>query len=137
MCHEKERPGPESETHLRPAVFEQLRLAMNSDPSGFLELYRDYLAEAWLSVQALRVSIQQRDAEAVRAKAHYLKSSSMVLGAAHVAQEAAILEEAAAGGRFDEAAARLNQAVLRLKQVTARLVEELGREVDPAGITAA
>jgi HPt (histidine-containing phosphotransfer) domain-containing protein len=110
---------------------------MEADPSGFLELYRDYLAEARLSLGEVKQAIQRTDARAVQARAHYLKSSSMVLGAVHVAREAGMLEEIARSGNLDPAAVRLKQVELCLQQVTARLVEELGGQVDPAGRTAA
>ena len=137
MCHEEERPGPAGEASLHPAVFAQLRRAMEADPSGFLELYREYLAEARLSLGEVKQAIQRTDASAVQARAHYLRSSSMVLGVVHVAREAGMLEEIARSGNLERAGMRLKQAELCLQQVTARLVEELGSQVDPAGKTAA
>ena len=64
-----------------PQVFDQLQQAMACDPAGFTELYRDYLADAWQALAMLRDAVQQQQAEEVRAKAHHLKGSSMVLGA--------------------------------------------------------
>jgi len=125
------------ETHLSPAVFEQLRLAMKADPVGLRSLYRDYLADARESLAALQASIEQRDVAAVQAKAHYLRSSSLVLGATRVAQEAANLEQTAANGSLDDATKWLRKAEHRLNQVTAELIEVLGAGVAPADKTAA
>ena len=125
------------ETVLTAEVFDQLRHAMAADPVGFTELYRDYLADAWQSLQFLRESVQQRQAEAVRAKAHYLKSSSLVLGACVVARYAAMLEQAASATEISEAGNLLNDTQQALHEVQAELKARLGTDVVPAGQTAA
>ena len=128
---------PEKETHLSPTVFEQLRIAMTADPAGFTDLYRDYLADARESLALLKTSIENRDVGAVQSRAHYLRSSSLVLGATRVAAEAACLEQAAISGTLVGATKILREAKHRLNQVKAELVEVLGADVVPADKTAA
>jgi HPt (histidine-containing phosphotransfer) domain-containing protein len=125
------------ETTLKSDVFDQLQKAMAADPAGFTELYRDYLADAWQSLQSLRDSMQQGQAESVRAKAHYLKSSSLVLGARHVARYAALLEEAATTSDMKDASSVLQEVQDALRDVQAELKQRMGAAVVPAGETAA
>lgn len=125
------------ETHFNPAVFDQLQLAMKGDPEGFTALYRDYLADGWQSLQQLSEFVRQADLEAIRARAHYLKSSSLVLGAIDLAHEAAGIEEAATAGNLNGASRCLQQAERRLREAQAELAERLGAAVVPAGKTAA
>ncbi len=125
------------ETHLAEAVYEQLRHAMAADPAGFTALYRDYLADAHQSLRLLRENVQTRHIENVRAKAHYLRSGSLVLGASDVAHGAAALEEAAIAGdagNFDALLERIDMAV---RTTQAELSERLGSSVLPADETAA
>lgn len=136
-CHERQRPVPEKETHLSPTVFDQLRLAMTADPAGFTDLYREYLADARESLALIKVSIENTDAAAVQTRAHYLRSSSLVLGASRVAAEAAGLEQTAMSGTLVDATKILREAERRLNQVTAELVEVLGGGVVPGDKTAA
>jgi HPt (histidine-containing phosphotransfer) domain-containing protein len=128
---------PEKETQLSPAIFEQLRFAMTADPAGFIDLYREYLADARESLTLLKASIENRDATAVQTRAHYLRSSSLVLGATRVAAEVANLEQTAMSGTLNDASKILGEAEHRLNQVTAELVEVLGADVVPADKTAA
>ena len=132
-----QRPVPVKETHLTSAVFDQLRMAMSADPEGLTGLYRDYLADAWQSLQSLGESIKQGQVEEVRARAHYLKSSSLVLGAQGVARQAAVLEEAAAMQDLKNTAKPLAAARTALRKVQAELAERLGGGVHPADKTAA
>jgi HPt (histidine-containing phosphotransfer) domain-containing protein len=125
------------ETTLISDIFVQLQLAMAADPGGFTELYRDYLADARQSLQALRNAVQQRHAETVRAKAHYLKSSSLVLGAHQVARCATLLEEAATTSDMKDAGSLLQNTQQALLEVQADLEQRLGAGVIPAGETAA
>lgn len=128
---------PVKETPIISDVFVQLQTAMAADPAGFTELYRDYLADAWQSLQSLRAGVQQRQAESVRARAHYLKSSSLVLGAHQVARHAALLEEAATTSDMKDAGSLLQKAQQALHEVQAELKQRLGAAVIPAGETAA
>ena len=112
---------PVKETHLTDAVFDQLRHAMAADPASLTALYRDYLADARESLQALHESLQAGQLEGVRAKSHYLRSSSLVLGAQQVARCAASLEEAAGSGH----AAQCNDLLEKMETAVSSLQNEL------------
>ena len=126
---------PGTETPLTAEVFDQLRQAMAADQTGFTELYREYLADAWHTLELLKEAAPHR-IEEVRQKAHYLRSSSLVLGAHKVARLAGTLEENArtSVGIDDDALDRIADA---LREVQAELAERLGRGVIPADETAA
>jgi Hpt domain-containing protein len=126
---------PEFETPLIAEVYDQLQQAMAADRAGFTELYRDYLADAWQTLQRLRDAVRQRLREETCARAHYLKSSSLVLGAHRVARHATMLEETARTSDIDEDA--LGRIADALREVQAELAVRLGGEVLPAGRTAA
>ena len=136
-CHERQRPMPVNESTLAPLVFDQLQQAMAGDPDGFTELYRDYLADAWLALRILGDAVRQQQSEEVRVKAHHLKGSSMVLGAGGVAQCASALEEMGRSADIQTACAMLEQTRLALLAVQAELSIRLGVEVVPANETAA
>lgn len=128
---------PAKETLLNDAVFDQLRRAMEADATGLTALYHDFLCDAWESWQRLRESVQSKQAEAIRAKAHYLKSSCLVLGAHEVAQYAGLLEQAAIASDRTQYAATLDNLKLALEKVQAELAERLGPSVLPANQPAA
>ena len=128
---------PVKETPLNSAVFDQLRLAMAADAVGLADLYRDYLADAWRSFQVLRENVLKRDFATVQARAHYLKGSSLVLGAHCVARYATRLEEAAIAGDFSDTGTGLEEMQRALRDVQLELVDRLGPRVLPAGETAA
>lgn len=128
---------PKNETSLTSAVFDQLQQAMAADVDGFVELYRDYLVDAWQSIQSLRDNLSQHQAALMQAKAHYLKSSSLVLGASTVAEGASLLEQAAIAGNFSGAEEVLEKTGQALREVQSELAERLGARVVPANQTAA
>lgn len=123
---------PRNETSLTSAVFDHLQQAMATDVDGFVELYRDYLADAWQSIRYLRDNLPLHQAAPMQAKAHYLKSSSLVLGARTVAQGASLLEQAAIAGNFSEAGELLEKTGQALREVQSELAERLGAHVVPA-----
>jgi hydroxypyruvate isomerase len=126
---------PGTETPLTAEVFDQLRQAMAADSTGFTELYREYLADAWHTLELLREAAPHR-MEEVRQRAHYLKSSSLVLGARIVARLAGTLEENARTSVSTDKDA-LDRIAEALRAVQAELVERLGQGVVPADKTAA
>jgi len=128
---------PVTETTLTSGVFDQLRLAMAADPAAFTGLYRDFLADARESWQVLREGVQAGQVESVRAKAHYLKSSSLVLGAPVVARYAAMLEESAIQHESEKFGSLLAEVEKALQDVQAELTKRLGAGVIPADETAA
>ena len=127
---------PVTETLLSARIFDQLRLAMAADPDAFTDLYRDYLADAWQSLQILQEAVGTGQVEMIRAKAHYLKSGSLVLGAPDVARGAAMLEEAAMAGDSDSFDALLERIATAVNDTQAELSERLGSGVIPGDDTA-
>jgi len=126
---------PGTETPLTAEVFDQLQQAMAADKTGFTELYREYLADAWHTLDLLREAVPHR-LEQVRQRAHYLRSSSLVLGAHEVARLTGMLEEKTRTSvSIDNDA--LDQIADALRQVQAELAERLGTGVIPADKTAA
>ena len=126
---------PGTETPLTAEVFDQLQQAMAADKTGFTELYREYLADAWHTLDLLREAVPHR-LEQVRQRAHYLRSSSLVLGAHKVARLTGMLEEKTRTSvSIDNDA--LDQIADALRQVQAELAERLGTGVIPADKTAA
>jgi hydroxypyruvate isomerase len=126
---------PVKETPLTAEVFDQLRQAMAADQTGFTELYRDYLADAWHTLDLLKEAAPERLAE-VSQKAHYLKSSSLVLGARVVARLAGTVEENALTSVMTDKDA-LDQIADALREVQTELAKRLGNGVLPADKTAA
>jgi HPt (histidine-containing phosphotransfer) domain-containing protein len=126
-----------NETTIASQVFDQLQKAMACDPAGFTELYRDYLTDAWQSLRVLGDAVRQKQAEEIRARAHYLKGSSMVLGATAVAQCATALEEMGRNADVPGAATVLEHTRQALQEVQSELANRLGAGVIPANVTAA
>jgi HPt (histidine-containing phosphotransfer) domain-containing protein len=126
-----------TETALTSVTFDQLRLAMAADPVGFAALYRDYLADAWQALQFIQECLHKQQLADVKARAHSLKGSSLLLGARVLAQHAARFEDPAVTTNLSEASAVLGDMQLALRDVQRELVTRLGAEVLPAGETAA
>lgn len=112
-------------------VYDRLQQAMASDPSGFCDLYRDFLADAWQTLAAIRAALAQQRANELRGKAHYLKSSSAVLGVRPLAQCCADLEEAGRTSSLEEVPALLAETTEVLNSVQAELERRLGPQVVP------
>ena len=128
---------PAKETQLTDAVFEQLRHAMAADAAGFTAIYRDYLADARQTLRALRMCVKARHVGEVRAKAHYMRSSSLVLGAQGVARHAASLEQAAIAGQTERFGDLLKKTERAVNGIQLELYRRLGSGVLPADETAA
>ena len=120
-----------SEILVSPEVYDRLQQVMASDPAGFRELYRDYLSDAQQTLIALRVACDSRSSDEFRWKAHYLKSSSLVLGIKPVARCCAEMEEFGRSAQFDTASGKLAEVCELLALVQAELHQRLGPEVDP------
>jgi HPt (histidine-containing phosphotransfer) domain-containing protein len=127
---------PGTETPITPEVFDQLQAAMAADRAGLTELYRDYLGDAWHTLQLLREAVRQQRPQEAREKAHYLKSSSLVLGAREMARHASKIEELALATELTDEL-MLDRLADALTEVQAELAERLGGGVLPAGRTAA
>jgi HPt (histidine-containing phosphotransfer) domain-containing protein len=130
---------PGIETPLTSEVFDQLQRAMAADHTGLTDLYRDYLADAWETVQFMRETIlRPHQPEEIRQKAHCLKGSSLVLGARVVARQASILEESTReSGTNTNEEGTLDNIVDAIRAVQTELAARLGGEVIPTGRTAA
>jgi hypothetical protein len=126
---------PGTETPLTAGVFDQLQQAMAADKTGFTDLYREYLADAWHTLDLLRETAPHRF-EDLRQRAHYLRSSSLVLGAHKVAHLAGMLEEKTRTSVSIDSDA-LDRIAEALREVQAELAERLGNGVIPADKTAA
>jgi HPt (histidine-containing phosphotransfer) domain-containing protein len=120
-----------SQVLLSPDVYDRLQQVMASDPDGFRELYRDYLSDAQETLGALRAACDSRSGDEFRSKAHYLKSSSLVLGIQPVAQCCAEMEEFGRSAEFDRASGKLTEVYALLTLVQAELQQRLGPEVLP------
>ena len=113
-------------------VFERLRQATASRPAELVELCRDYLTEARQTLAQLRNAFTLKQANEFRNRAHYLKGSSMVMGAIVVTQCCAGLEAMGRNGDFSEARRMLNQLLAALDAVEQEYVNRLGPDVLPA-----
>jgi HPt (histidine-containing phosphotransfer) domain-containing protein len=101
------------------------------------ELCRDYVVEARLTLAQLRAAIEGNDSGAVRERAHYLKGSSMMLGAQQLSQACAVLEQMGCDAKLAEAGSALQAALAALKEVEAELTEIVGPTALPAEGSAA
>lgn len=118
-------------------MFERLREATASNPAELTELCRDYLSEARATIGHLREAIAKRDAQRLRDRAHYLKGSSMMIGARELSQHCATLEQLARDGKLDDVETPLQHAVSALQAVEFELAARLGPAVVPAEGSAA
>jgi HPt (histidine-containing phosphotransfer) domain-containing protein len=113
-------------------VFGRLQQATAGQPDVLAELCRDYIAEARTTVSRLREALASSDAAMVRDRAHYLKGSSMMLGAQEVSQSCSTLEEMGRDSNLTEADPVLEKVLTALKQVEAVLTEVVGPAALPA-----
>ena len=105
---------------------------MASDPDGFCELYRDYLADARQTLSYLRFACDKQNGEELRFKAHYLKSSSLILGISPVARMCAELQDAGRSSDFTAERQKLQELDNLLSLVQGELEKKLGPRVVPA-----
>jgi HPt (histidine-containing phosphotransfer) domain-containing protein len=113
-------------------VFERLQKAMASRPLELVELCRDYLTEARRTLAQLRSAFALKQADELRNRAHYLKGSSMVIGAVSVTQCCASLEAMGKTGDFREVGPMVDQTSAALDAVEQEYVKKLGPDVLPA-----
>lgn len=120
-----------------PEVFDRLQEVTASDAASLRDLYRDYLADTRQALSRLRPALRQQQSHEVADRAHYVKGSSLVLGARRVAECSASLEQAARGGDWPAAKRSLKETLAALDAVQAELITRLGTEVVPANKSAA
>ena len=118
-------------------VFDRLQKATAADPAELVGLCRDYLSEARHTLAQLRSALALLDAEQVRGRAHYLRGSSLVLGATAVAQSCATLELMGRNSDLDDAERLLGQISTALNEAEAELAKRLGPSVVPVEGSAA
>jgi HPt (histidine-containing phosphotransfer) domain-containing protein len=113
-------------------VYDRLQRAMASDPGGFCDLYRDYLTDARQTLSFLYLACDKLDGEQFRFKAHYLKSSSLILGIAPVAKICSELQDAGRAPDFTAERRKLQELDTLLTLVQDELEKKLGPRVVPA-----
>ena len=120
------------QTLVAAEVYDRLQRAMASDPEGFCDLYRDYLSDARLTLSQLYLACHGRNSDELRAKAHYLKSSSLVLGVSAIADLCADIEDCSAEIEFAAVSKKLGKLTQLLNRVQSELEQKLGPRVVPA-----
>ena len=121
-----------SEPVLAPEIFDRLRQATAGDSATLAELCREYVTEARATISNIRQALAHKDAAQLRERAHYLKGSSMMIGAKILSQHCATLERMGRDSDLGDADATLEQAVTALKAVE----EELGKCVGAVALPA-
>jgi len=104
---------------------------MSSDPDGFCELYHDYLADARQTLNYLHLACESQNGDDLRFKAHYLKSSSLILGISPVAHLCAELQDAGHAVDFDSEQRKVQELASLLSLVQEELEKRLGPRVVP------
>lgn len=122
---------------LAPEVFDRLRQATAGDSAMLAELCREYVTEARATIANIRQALAHGDATQLRERAHYLKGSSMMIGAKTLAQHCAVLEQMGRDSALGGAEAALEQTVAALKAVEEELSRSVGSIALPAEGSAA
>ena len=120
-----------SEPVLAREIFDRLRQTTANNPEVLTELCRDYVFEARNTVAQIQRALSQSDAGQLRERAHYLKGSSMMLGARELAACCARLEQMGRDSELSGAEPAFERTVAALKIVEAALTEQLGSTVLP------
>lgn len=126
-----------SEAVLAREIFDRLRQATAGDSGVLAELCREYVGEARATVDNLRQALSAGNAAEFRERAHYLKGSSLMIGARQLAQYCATLEQMGKDSDLTAAGAVLEQAVAALRAVEEELTRDLGPVALPAEGSAA
>jgi len=100
-------------------------------------LYRDFLAEAHRVLVQLRTALARKDGKQFHERAHYMRGSSLIVGATVVARCCADLELMGRNSEFREAPRLLDRTSTALTAVAAELARRLGPSVFPAEGSAA
>lgn len=120
-----------SEPVLAREIFDRLRQATANHPDVLAELCRDYVFEARNAIAQIREALTQADAGQLRERAHYLKGSSMMIGARELTRSCASLEQMGRDSELSGGAAELERALAALQAVEAELLQELGAAALP------
>jgi HPt (histidine-containing phosphotransfer) domain-containing protein len=122
---------------IAPDVFERLQRATSADPAELADLCRHYLIEARRTLTQLHNALAEKDAAQLRDRAHYLRGSSLVIGATAVARCCAALEQLGRNSDFRDAASLLDQTTAALDAVQRELARRLGQSLAPVEGSAA
>jgi len=120
-----------SEPVLAREIFDRLRQATANHPDTLIELCREYVSEARNALAQIGEALTRADAGQVRERAHYLKGSSMMIGARELSSCCAKLEQMGRDSELTAAPPELEQASAALKAVENYLSQELGANVLP------
>ena len=120
-----------------PQIFDRLQRAMAADPQGLADLYREYLTDARRKLGELEEALLQNNEEQLRTHAHYLKGSSQLTGMRRVAEWCAELELAGGAGGADKTTKLVQEVAAALDAAQQELTQRVGKDVVPAGGTAA
>lgn len=120
-----------NEPVLAREIFDRLRQATANHPDVLTELCRDYVFEARNAIAQIREALARSDAGQLRERAHYLKGSSMMIGARELSHFCAGLEQMGRDSELSAAAPELASAMTALKTIEAELVREFGAAVLP------
>jgi HPt (histidine-containing phosphotransfer) domain-containing protein len=118
-------------------TFDRLRQMTAARPAELVEICHEFLTEAQRTLAQLRNAFTLKQAEELRNRAHYLKGSSMIVGAVGVTQCCTSLEAMGKKGNLNEAEPVLEQLSGALKAVEQEFVKILGPEVLPVEESAA
>ena len=117
---------------IAPDVFSRLQQATASQPGQLVELCREYLTEARQTLAQLRKAFTLKQADELRNRAHYLRGSSMLVGATRVTRCCASLEAMGKNADFSQTEQETEEMSAALDAVQQELVKTLGSEVLPA-----
>ncbi len=140
MCNSlllRQNATPVTDNSLASDVFDRLQKATTADPAELVGLCREYLSEARHTLAQLCSALAQLDAEQVRGRAHYLRGSSLMLGATAVAQSCATLELMGRNSDLGDAERLLDRISAALNDVETELAKRLGPSVVPVEGSAA
>jgi CheY-like chemotaxis protein len=103
------------------AALGRLRTLCANRPGAFERLVAQHVAESRTLVDAMRASAQRGDAEALRAAAHRLKSSTALFGEMDVSRFAETLERLDSAARPDAAARLIDDLERAARRAASRL----------------
>ena len=109
-------------------TLEQLRLLERANPGLIKELIRLFVADAPRQMRLIETAYRQRDPEGLRQSAHFLRSGSLALGLAWLAERAKAFEHLPFEDYGDPAADLLVKELRSgLHQVLLTLLQDLKR----------
>ena len=126
-----------AEVVLAREIFDRLRQATAGDTGVLADLCREYIGEARATIANLRQALAEGNAPEFRERAHYLKGSSLMIGARQLSQCCATLEQMGRDSDLTAAGAALEQAVAALRAVEEELIKDVGPVALPAEGSAA